>query len=68
MKAVSVNNKPPSDTVLLISDLHLDPARPELTRAFFDFLSREAGKAGALYILGDFFNVWIGYVPKSATP
>ena len=60
MKAVSVYNTPPSDTVLLISDLHLDPARPELTRAFFDFLSREAGKAGALYILGDFFNVWIG--------
>jgi UDP-2,3-diacylglucosamine hydrolase len=49
-----------ADTVLLISDLHLDPARPDLTRAFFDFLDNTAGKAAALYILGDFFNVWIG--------
>lgn len=48
------------DPVLLISDLHLDPARPELTRAFREFLRNTAGKAEALYILGDFFNVWIG--------
>ncbi len=50
----------PPDTVLLISDLHLEPARPELTRAFLDFLRNTASHAGALYILGDFFNVWIG--------
>ncbi|MEY4643095.1 MAG: hypothetical protein RLZZ227_3089 [Pseudomonadota bacterium] len=48
------------DTVLLISDLHLEPARPDLTRAFFHFLETTAADAGALYILGDFFNVWIG--------
>lgn len=48
------------DPVLLISDLHLDPARPELTRAFIDFLRNTASAARALYILGDFFNVWIG--------
>lgn len=48
------------DSVLLISDLHLDPARPELTGAFLDFLHNTASTAGALYILGDFFNVWIG--------
>jgi UDP-2,3-diacylglucosamine hydrolase len=48
------------DPVLLISDLHLDPARPGLTRAFLDFLSNTAAGASALYILGDFFNVWIG--------
>ncbi len=52
-------NSPP-DSVLLISDLHLEPARPELTRAFFDFLETTARDASALYILGDFFNVWIG--------
>ena len=55
-----MNRKLPSDTVLLISDLHLDPARPDLTRAFLDFLANDARKAGSLYILGDFFNVWIG--------
>ena len=49
-----------ADTTLLISDLHLDPARPGLTRAFFDFLDTTARGAGALYILGDFFNVWLG--------
>ena len=46
--------------LLLISDLHLEEARPELCRAFFDFLQREAANAAALYILGDFFNVWLG--------
>jgi UDP-2,3-diacylglucosamine hydrolase len=46
--------------VLLISDLHLEEARPQLTRAFLDFLDRETAEASALYILGDFFNVWLG--------
>ncbi|WP_237055867.1 UDP-2,3-diacylglucosamine diphosphatase [Microbulbifer sediminum] len=44
----------------LISDLHLDENRPEITRAFFDFLRGRAAGAEALYILGDFFEVWIG--------
>jgi UDP-2,3-diacylglucosamine hydrolase len=48
------------DSILLISDLHLSPERPDLTRAFFAFLETRASQAGALYILGDFFNVWIG--------
>lgn len=87
-----MTRKSPPDSVLLISDLHLDPARPGLNRAFFDFLEKaargalesvargapghavhgslETGPHGtpaavprpprALYILGDFFNVWIG--------
>ncbi len=46
--------------ILLISDLHLEEARDDLTRAFLAFLNREAGSASALFILGDFFNVWIG--------
>lgn len=46
--------------LLLISDLHLEEERPELTRAFLQFLERETPQASALYILGDFFNVWIG--------
>ncbi|MEW5250611.1 UDP-2,3-diacylglucosamine diphosphatase [Microbulbifer discodermiae] len=44
----------------LISDLHLDGSRPDVTRAFCDFLRRRAAGAEALYILGDFFEVWIG--------
>ncbi|WP_160153857.1 UDP-2,3-diacylglucosamine diphosphatase [Microbulbifer sp. ALW1] len=44
----------------LISDLHLDETRPDITRAFFAFLKGEAANAEALYILGDFFEVWIG--------
>ncbi|WP_226704412.1 UDP-2,3-diacylglucosamine diphosphatase [Microbulbifer elongatus] len=44
----------------LISDLHLDESRPAITRAFFNFLEGPAAGADALYILGDFFEVWIG--------
>ena len=45
---------------LIISDLHLSPERPEVTRAFFDFLKNQAASADALYILGDLFEAWIG--------
>lgn len=44
----------------LISDLHLDENRPDITRAFYEFLTGPAAGAEALYILGDFFEVWIG--------
>ncbi len=47
-------------TTLFISDLHLDPARPQITQLFLDFLKTEARAAEALYILGDFFEIWIG--------
>lgn len=47
-------------TTLFISDLHLDPSRPATVRAFFDFLLEDAVDADALYILGDFFEAWIG--------
>lgn len=45
---------------LFISDLHLDENRPDISRAFFQFLHSHASKAQALYILGDFFEAWIG--------
>nr|WP_238437500.1 UDP-2,3-diacylglucosamine diphosphatase [Pseudomonas chlororaphis] len=45
---------------MLISDLHLIDARPDITRAFLDLLGGRARSAQALYILGDFFEVWIG--------
>ncbi|MGH8308051.1 MAG: UDP-2,3-diacylglucosamine diphosphatase [Gammaproteobacteria bacterium] len=47
-------------TTLFISDLHLDPARPQITQLFLDFLKTEARAAEAVYILGDFFEIWIG--------
>nr|WP_234461553.1 UDP-2,3-diacylglucosamine diphosphatase [Stutzerimonas stutzeri] len=45
---------------MLISDLHLEEQRPDITRAFLHFLETRASRAEALYILGDFFEVWIG--------
>ena len=46
--------------ILLISDLHLEEERPDITRAFLNFLAGRARSAQALYILGDFFEAWIG--------
>lgn len=46
--------------ILLISDLHLEEERPNITRAFLRFLQTRASQAEALYILGDFFETWIG--------
>lgn len=47
-------------TTLFISDLHLTESRPAITDLLCDFLEREARRASALYILGDFFEYWIG--------
>jgi UDP-2,3-diacylglucosamine hydrolase len=42
-----------------ISDLHLSPEHPEIFTAFVTFLTRlESGDD--LYILGDFFDAWLG--------
>jgi len=46
--------------ILLISDLHLEEGRPDITRAFLDLLTDRARGAESLYILGDFFEAWIG--------
>ncbi|AMS32109.1 hypothetical protein AEM42_06335 [Betaproteobacteria bacterium UKL13-2] len=45
---------------LFISDLHLHQTRPETSAAFFHFLSSDATRAEALYILGDLFEYWVG--------
>lgn len=47
-------------TLLFISDLHLEPARPEITDALFSLLRNDARNAEALFILGDLFDAWIG--------
>lgn len=43
-----------------ISDLHLAGDQPQLFGAFKSFLKDTARDAHALYILGDFFDAWIG--------
>ena len=45
---------------LFISDLHLDPSRPGIVERFERFLEADAAGAGALYILGDLFEYWVG--------
>jgi len=47
-------------TTLFISDLHLEESRPDITGAFLAFLEQKAAGAEQLYILGDFFEAWIG--------
>ena len=45
---------------LFISDLHLQPERPDIIRAFQFFLEKIAPNADKLYLLGDIFEYWIG--------
>ena len=47
-------------TTYFISDLHLDPQRPQSTDLFAAFIEGEAREADALYILGDLFESWVG--------
>lgn len=47
-------------TYLFISDLHLSPEHPRLVRGFLDLLVHYQNKQTQLYILGDWFNAWIG--------
>lgn len=55
-------------TTLFIADLHLHQSRPEITRAFYQFLQTQAQGAEALYILGDFFDAWIGDDDDASLP
>ena len=47
-------------THLFISDLHLSPDHPRLVRGFLALLQHYQDKNTRLYILGDWFNAWIG--------
>jgi UDP-2,3-diacylglucosamine hydrolase len=48
-------------STLFISDLHLDPSRPRITKLFEDYLaSDEVRHADAVYILGDLVEAWLG--------
>jgi UDP-2,3-diacylglucosamine hydrolase len=47
-------------TSLFISDLHLDPGRPEGIQLFDNFIRQKAPDADQLFILGDLFEYWLG--------
>ncbi len=50
----------PRPPILFISDLHLTPERPGPAQLFRRFITEIAADATALYILGDFFEAWVG--------
>ncbi|MCJ8298509.1 MAG: UDP-2,3-diacylglucosamine diphosphatase [Pseudomonadales bacterium] len=56
--------------VLFVADLHLSAQRPDLIRAFIDFLENTASDCDTLYLLGDIFEAWIGddYVEAELQP
>ncbi|WP_076408557.1 UDP-2,3-diacylglucosamine diphosphatase [Shewanella sp. UCD-KL12] len=45
---------------LFVGDLHLSADRPDITKAFNQFLDTSLDDVEALYILGDLFEVWTG--------
>ncbi len=48
-------------TIDFISDLHLQVAEPTTAKAWFDYMaSTESSQADAIFILGDWFEVWVG--------
>lgn len=53
-------------TTLFISDIHLEPARADITQSFIDLLRQEGPQADAVYLLGDLFEFWLGDDDKSA--
>lgn len=50
----------PKLLALFASDIHLHPALPSTTTAFFNFLKHYAWQAEQLYLLGDLFEYWAG--------
>ena len=47
-------------TDIFISDLHLSEDQPAISRGFIWFLETQLKDASRLFILGDFFELWIG--------
>lgn len=47
-------------TTLFISDLHLSAERTDITDCFLTFMREETQGIDALYVLGDFFEMWVG--------
>ena len=47
-------------SIFFISDLHLEQNKPHLTKAFENFINSKVNSHDELFILGDFFEQWIG--------
>lgn len=47
-------------TTWIISDCHLCENRPRINEIFLHFLKKDVQANDTLYILGDFFEVWVG--------
>ena len=47
-------------SIAFVSDLHLEPIENKRVKVFFQFLNNAVNKYEELYILGDFFEYWIG--------
>jgi UDP-2,3-diacylglucosamine hydrolase len=47
-------------SIYLISDLHLNEKNPAITTGFFSYLQSLPDDTESLYILGDFFEFWVG--------
>ena len=47
-------------SIAFVSDLHLEPIENKRVKVFFKFLNDAVSKYEELYILGDFFEYWIG--------
>jgi UDP-2,3-diacylglucosamine hydrolase len=43
-----------------ISDLHLQTSQPETAKAWFDYMASTSLEADAIFILGDWVEVWVG--------
>ncbi|MEY2342848.1 UDP-2,3-diacylglucosamine diphosphatase [Acidithiobacillus sp. IBUN Pt1247-S3] len=54
--------------LLCLSDLHLGPQRPELTRLFLRFCGEIPAGVSDLCILGDLFDFWVHQSQASAEP
>jgi len=49
-----------ADNALLLSDVHLSAARPDITARFLACLQTQLAGVEQLFILGDLFEFWIG--------
>jgi len=45
---------------LIVSDLHLQAKRPELTTLAISLLEKVASDCEQLFIIGDLFEYWLG--------
>jgi len=46
--------------IAFISDLHLSPQTSEANQVFYNLMQKWKNELDALYILGDFFDYWLG--------